>query len=134
MRAVYQVAAELVSRGFIVSPTSRSAFGADLLVTNESCSRAFSVQVKANGRPAGFWLLGERAKGLGSPSHVYVFVNFDDAASGQEFYVVPSRTVRRRMRTERAKTGSVWYSFSRKHAQKYKDAWTVFGRIRKKAT
>jgi len=35
MRAVYLVAAELVGRGLIVSPTSRNAFGADLLVTND---------------------------------------------------------------------------------------------------
>jgi len=60
MRAVHLVAAELVGQGFIVSPTSRNAFGADLLITNESCSRAFSVQVKANSRPASFWLLGEK--------------------------------------------------------------------------
>ena len=32
MRGVYLVAAELVARGFIVSVTSRSAAGADLLV------------------------------------------------------------------------------------------------------
>jgi hypothetical protein len=58
MRAVYLVAAELVGCGLIVSPTSRNAFGADLLVTNESCTRAYSVQVKANSRPAPKWLLG----------------------------------------------------------------------------
>ena len=66
MRAVYQVAAELVARGLIVSPTSRSAYGADLLVTDGGCRRAFSVQVKANRRPAGFWLVNEKSKRLGS--------------------------------------------------------------------
>jgi hypothetical protein len=39
MRGVYLVAAELSRLGFIVSPTSRSAAGADLLVTSSSCSR-----------------------------------------------------------------------------------------------
>ena len=90
--------------------------------------------MKANGRPAGFWLIGEKAKGLSSPSHVYVFVNFNDAASGHEFYVVPSRVVRRHVLTELAKTGSVWHSFSKNDAQQYKDAWKVFGRIATKAT
>jgi hypothetical protein len=83
----------LVSHGFIVSPTLRSAFGADLLVTNESCSTAFSVQVKANRRPASFWLIGEKAKALGASSHVYVFVDFNDAAAKHEFSVVPSKVV-----------------------------------------
>jgi hypothetical protein len=127
MRAVYQVAAELVAHGFIVSPTSRSAFGADLLVTNESCSRAFSVQVKANSKPAGFWLVGKDAKQLNAPSHVYVLVNFNDATSRHDFYIVPSEVVAGRMKTQPAKTGSVWHSFYRKDALKYKDAWEVFG-------
>jgi hypothetical protein len=127
MRAVYQVAAELVARGFIVSPTSRSAFGADLLVTDESCRRAFSVQVKANSRPSGFWLVGKDAKTLTATSHVYVLVNFNDATASHDFYIVPSKVVASRMLTQPAKTGSVWYSFSRKDASAYKDAWKVFG-------
>ncbi len=57
MRGVYLVAAELASRDFVVSPTSRSAIGADLLVTDHTCRRAHSVQVKTNARPATFWLL-----------------------------------------------------------------------------
>jgi hypothetical protein len=43
MLGVYLVAAELSGRGFIVSPTSRSAFGADLLVTDQQCKKAWSV-------------------------------------------------------------------------------------------
>ena len=46
MRGVYLVAAELSARGLVASPTSRSAAGVDLLVTDERCARAFSVQVK----------------------------------------------------------------------------------------
>jgi hypothetical protein len=38
---VYLVAAELSYRGFIVSPTSRSAIGADLLVTDQECKRTW---------------------------------------------------------------------------------------------
>ena len=45
MQGVYLVAAELTYRGFIVSATSRSAFGADLLVTDDLCKKAWSIQV-----------------------------------------------------------------------------------------
>jgi hypothetical protein len=134
MRAVYQVAAELVARGYIVSPTSRSAFGADLLVTNESCTRAFSVQVKSNGGPASFWLLGEKAGHLSAPSHVYVFVNFDESSDGHGYYVVPSRVVRRRMVSVTAKTGSRWHQINKVEILKYRNAWKSFGRTGMKTT
>ena len=39
MRGAYAVAAELSRLEFIVSPTSRSAKGADLLVTDANCQR-----------------------------------------------------------------------------------------------
>ena len=48
MTGVYCAAAELSRQGYIVSPTSRSARGADLLVTDQSCLNAWSVQVKTN--------------------------------------------------------------------------------------
>ena len=51
----------MVRRGFIVSPTSRSAMGADLLVTDQRCKNAWSVQVKTNGKPRSFWLVGKEA-------------------------------------------------------------------------
>lgn len=75
MRGVYLVAAALAARGLVVSPTSRSAGGADLLVIDESCSKAFSVQVKTNSKPASFWLVGLKAQGINAASHIYVFVN-----------------------------------------------------------
>ncbi len=49
MRGVFLVAAELTARGLMASPTSRSAFGADLLVTDQGCLKAFSVQVTGGG-------------------------------------------------------------------------------------
>ena len=75
MLGVYLVAAELSKHGFIVSPTSRSAAGADLLVTDQKCQKAWSVQVKTNNKPANFWLVGAKAKEIASDSHMYVFVN-----------------------------------------------------------
>ncbi|MBM4397843.1 MAG: hypothetical protein FJ087_19435 [Deltaproteobacteria bacterium] len=55
MQGVFLVAAELSRKGFVVSPTPRSAIGADLLVTDASCCRAFSVQHRFEA------LLGEHA-------------------------------------------------------------------------
>src|SRR5438067_611112 len=94
MHGVYLVAAELSRLGFIVSPTSRSAFGADLLVTDQKCKKAWSVQVKTTMRPAKFCLVNEHALNTSSPSHVYVFVTArKDADSYPEFLVVPSEAV-----------------------------------------
>ncbi|MDI6773420.1 MAG: aspartate ammonia-lyase, partial [bacterium] len=56
------MAAELANRGFTVSLTSRSAKGADLLVTDQSCNQAFSVEVKTNSKRASFWLLSKGAE------------------------------------------------------------------------
>jgi len=61
MLGVYLTAAELTRLGFIVSPTSRSAAGADLLVTDHQCKKAWSVQVKTNSKPMNFWLLSKAA-------------------------------------------------------------------------
>jgi len=75
MLGVYLTAAELTNRGFIVSPTSRSAIGADLLVTDQRCRMAWSVQVKTQRQAANFWLVGNQAHKIQSPTHIYVFVN-----------------------------------------------------------
>ena len=124
MRAVYLVAAELEERNWTVSLTSRNAPGADLLVTNESCNRAYTVQVKSNaGHTTNFWLVGSNAKRLSCRTHIYVFVN-GAKGSNQEYYVVPSAVVKRR--TTEDKGG--FFAFSRVGADKYKHAWKTFRR------
>src|SRR3989337_268872 len=92
MRGVYLVAAELAKRGFIASPTSRSAAGADILVTDRTCNRAYSIQVKTNARTFDFWLLSRHARELISPTHLYVLVNLRSrrGVEEQEFFIVPS--------------------------------------------
>lgn len=62
MRGVFLVAAEMSNRGLIVTTTSRGAFGADILVTDDCCKRAFSVQVKSNSYSKSFWLLNKKSK------------------------------------------------------------------------
>jgi hypothetical protein len=123
MRSVYLVAAELEGRRWTVSLTSRNAAGADLLVTDESCSRAYSIQVKSNAGHANFWLVGANAKRLSCRTHIYVFVN-GAKGTDQEYYVVPSAVVKRRTTGERGG----WFAFPMVGAEKFKDAWTTLRR------
>lgn len=125
MRGVYLVAAELSRIGFIASPTSRSAIGADILVTDQECKKTYSVQVKTNTTTFNFWLLNKEAKKIKSPSHFYAFVNLK--SNGEiEYYIVPSSIVADKAEVEKSRTGSIWYSFSLQNAKKYKDKWPIF--------
>jgi hypothetical protein len=127
MLGVYLVAAELSNLGFIVSPTSRSAAGADLLVSDQDCRKAWSVQVKTNKKPANFWLVGRNADRMVSDSHVYVFVNIRKDLR-PEYLVVPSAHVAKKVKHEKAATGSEWYSFMRADRYSEGEGWKeVFG-------
>ena len=133
MRGVYLVAAELAARGLIASPTSRSAAGADLLVTDLNCENAFSVQVKTNAKPASFWLTGPKAQSISSLSHVYVFVNIQPRTERHEFFVVPSEFVAQHIRFDELPK-SKWYSFRKKDAEKFRSNWTLLGAAAEDAT
>lgn len=125
MLGVYLVAAELSRRELIVSPTSRSAAGADLLVTDQDCAKAWSVQVKTNRKKAAFWLVGERAQTLISPSHLYVFVNIL-GEQRPEFLVIASRDVASRIKPSVSKTGLIWYEFHRAAWPNPGEGWELF--------
>lgn len=126
MQGVYLVAAELTRRGFVASPTSRSARGADILVTDQHCKRAYSVQVKTNAATFGFWLLNEHAREMVSPSHIYVFVNVRKKEMQVEYFVVPSKIVSRKMVVAKQRR-STWYSLSYKDAKPFENKWEFFG-------
>jgi len=89
MRAVYLVAAELEERRWTVAATARNAAGADLLVTNELCNRAYSVQVKSNAGHANYWLVAQSAKRRSSRTHIYVFLK--GATGSEQEYYCPER-------------------------------------------
>ena len=125
MLGVYLTAAELSRRGFIVSPTSRSARGADLLVTDQECQKAWSVQVKTNGKPTNFWLVGAHAATLKSDSHIYVFVNIR-GNDPPEYIVAPSTHVANKVRHKVASTGSPWYEFHRADRLFEGEGWEAF--------
>ena len=130
MRGVYLVAAELSRIGFIVSLTSRSARGADILATDQKCKHAYSIQVKTNTTTFSFWLLNKEAEELKSLSHFYAFVNL--RTNGEiEYYIVPSSVVADKTKVEKSRKGSIWYSFSLQNAKKYKDKWSILATSQK---
>jgi len=134
MQGVYLVAAELTKRGLVVSPTSRSAYGADLLVTDQKCQSAWSVQVKTNFGRSTFWLLNRHSSKTRSSTHVYVLVNLGQRNNhqmlqgGPDFYVVPSETVARRMRRTppKKRKHAIFYSILRDKVTAYKNNWEYF--------
>ncbi|AMC35106.1 hypothetical protein VN23_11040 [Janthinobacterium sp. B9-8] len=124
MRDVYLVAAELSRLGFIVSPTSRSAAGADLLVTDQKYQNAFSVQVKTNAKTFHFWLIGKKAQETVSESHIYVLVNIRQKKGGEEieYYVVPSKIL-----VKNAIHDGNWPNMPMSAVKNLQNKWDVFG-------
>ncbi|MFP5203755.1 MAG: hypothetical protein ACLGP3_07745 [Acidobacteriota bacterium] len=126
MLGVYLVAAELSKQGFIVSPTSRSAAGADLLVTDQACQKAWSVQVKTNSHRPSFWLVGAHAERQKSESHMYVFVNNARGAK-PEFLVARSEYVAGNVRLWKSSKGTELYAFDLASRPMEGEGWEQFG-------
>ena len=127
MTGAFLVAAQLSARKLVASTTSRSAAGADILVTDENCFVAFPVQVKTNSKSAGFWILGSKEPSDGSKSHVYAFVNLGIDQNGDvtgDYYLIPSRIIKRIARYG----GENWknYSVYRADIEKYRNNWAIF--------
>lgn len=126
MRGVYLVASELSRLGFIVSPTSRSVAGADLLVTDQKCKKTYSVQVKTNAKIFNFWLIGNKAKDTVSDTHIYVLVNIrQNKKDGAkiEYFVVPSKQLARRGYHE-----GKWPNIGRDQILDCENNWKIFGK------
>ena len=132
MTGTFLVAAQLSNLGFTVSTTSRSAAGADILVTNDECSVAYSVQVKANGKKANAWLLGNKQPPQGGKIYIYVFVNLISDKSGvlsAEYFVVPSAIVYKiAILANESNLESKWrpYVVMRDKIEKYFNKWGAF--------
>jgi len=128
MTGVYLVAAELSRQGFIASPTSRSAQGADLLVTDVDCKKSFAVQVKTNATTFGFWLLSSKAETFKAKTLVYAFVNLRKDRT--DFYLVPSTYVAKNVNvSKQSKTRkSVWHAIRLEKVERYKDNWKIFNK------
>jgi hypothetical protein len=129
MTGVYLVAAKLCRKGFIVSPTSRSAHGVDLLASTPNGGRTLAFEVKTNARSFSFWLLGKKADQITSRSQYYVLVNIRN--DSEEYFVVPSRIVAKRMVVKtRASGRSKWRFIYLKDIERYRDRWPTAGRLR----
>jgi hypothetical protein len=127
MRGVYLVAAELAKHGLIASPTSRSARGADILVTDAECKRAFSIQVKTKSTQASYWLLSRDYKRFVSDSHIYIFVTIRDGGVPTEFFIIPSKVVARKGGSKPyGKDKDIWYWLDLTDARPYQDRWEIF--------
>lgn len=129
MAGVYLVAAKLCRKGFVVSPTSRSAHGVDLLASAPNGTRTLAFEVKTNARSFSFWLLGKKANQITARSQYYVLVNLRKGV--EEYFVVPSRIVAKRMVVKtRASGRSKWRFIYLKDIERYRDKWPTAGRER----
>jgi hypothetical protein len=126
MHGVYLVAAHLSKLGWIVSPTSRSARGTDLLVTDMDCQKAFSVQVKTNARTFGFFLVGKHAVTTKSKSHIFVLVNLKRDKT--EYFVVPSLKLSPLVKPPSNKTGAQFWAVYCRDLESFRDRWRCFGK------
>lgn len=126
MTGLYLVAAELSSRGFIVSPTSRNAQAADLLVTDGDCKHTYAVQVKTNASTFSFWLVNLKAMQRASENYIYALV--DLTGKGPEFFLVPSEVAAKRIKASKpsATKNEIWYQIDRKDVMEFKDCWSIF--------
>lgn len=124
--SLYETAAELARRGFVVAVTSRNAPGIDLMATTPDMAHTYGIQVKGNHWEGtqSYWLTGERAKSDAAPGLFYVLVNLKEEGARLDFYVVPSEIVAKRLDIDERKTGSTWYSFSRD--KEFLERWDLF--------
>jgi hypothetical protein len=126
MTGLYLVVAELSKRKLIVSPTSRSALTADLLVTDVPCKNIYAVQVKTNATTFSFWLVNAKTTRIVSDHLIYALVNLRRA--GPEFFLVPSKVVAEKVKCS-PPTGTretVWYSVYRNDIVEFRDVWSIF--------
>jgi hypothetical protein len=127
MTGLYRVAAELSNLGFIVSPTSRSALTADLLVTDTSCKNIYGVQVKTNATTFNFWLVGAKTSRIVSDRLIYAFVNVRKKTE-PDYFLVPSAVVAQKVKRSAvtATSKSVWYSVYLKEIEEFRAGWNIF--------
>lgn len=122
MTGVYLVAAKLCREGFVVSPTSRSAHGVDLLASAPNGGRTLAIEVKSNARTFGFWLLAKKANQVTARGQYYALVNL--RKDREEYFIVPSRIVAKRMVLKRrGPKKTEWRSISIDDVLRYREKW-----------
>ena len=119
---MYLVAAQLSRQGLNVTPTSRNHAGADLLITDDNCQIARTIQVKTTDqslRRRRGWLIGKNAVRTQSLSHFYVFVMLNGGEK-ENYFVVPSNFVAKNIRGAESMP-----EFRLEDAREYADKWNL---------
>lgn len=87
----YYVAAELSRRGYLAAITLRNSDGVDILVSNDSGEKTFSIQVKTTQNKRK-WILGKKVENDKTENKFYVFVNIpNELNSLPEYYIVRAK-------------------------------------------
>lgn len=87
----YYVAAELSRRGYLAAITLRNSDGIDILASNESGEKTFSIQVKTTQNKRK-WILGKKVEEDNTVNKFYVFVNMPNELNLlPEYYIVRAK-------------------------------------------
>jgi len=113
----YFVAAELSRRGFIASLTLKNTKGIDILVSNSEATKSVGIQVKTNQSSRKAWVLNKKGEKYYADNLYYIFVNLKSLTSFPDFYIVPSKTVAKYLKSSHKK----WLNTPGKKGQPHKD-------------
>jgi hypothetical protein len=99
--------------------------GADLLVTDQKCRRAWSVQVKTKSGRQKYWHLNKAARDLSSKSHVYVFVALNGTNRPDYLVIVSNKVV---VSINKYKSNNyLWHTFKEPAKKSKIEGWKIFG-------
>lgn len=87
----YYVAAELSRRGYLAAITLRNSDGVDILISDLSGEKSFSIQVKTTQNKRK-WMLTKKVEDDKSENKFYVFVNIPNDNNGQpEYFIIRAK-------------------------------------------
>lgn len=96
----YFVAGELSRRGFMASITLRNNDSIDIHASTGEGKRLVAIQVKTNQSGSRSWALGVKSETLQADNLFYVFVSLKAENERAEYFIVPSKVVAERIKTE----------------------------------
>lgn len=113
----YFVAGELSRRGFMASITLRNSESIDIHASSGDGKNLVAIQVKTNQSGKRSWALGVKSETLQADNLFYVFVSLKAENERAEYFIVPSKVVAERIRTEYTK----WLNTPGKKGQAHND-------------
>ncbi len=91
--------------------------GIDILVSNSEATKSAGIQVKTNQSTRKEWVLNEKGEKYYADNLYYIFVNLKNLGSFPDFYIVPSKTVARYLKSSHKK----WLNTPGKKGQPHND-------------